>query len=157
MQTLDTPIYEVNQDSEWYRKMRKKREDQEEFFKKVKSEYDLGEGFGFYHSEYFGVHYGTKEYDTYKDEVVKNGDKGFHSFKKRSKLYNPIKKLIEQIEQVSPFKSHDTFGLNNIAASQWIGDRWFYGVKDEKHIKDTSEISPIDYKDYLKIVMDALE
>ncbi len=157
MQALDAPIYEVKPDSQWYKSQKKRRSDIDEFFKKVKEQFNLGEGFGFYHSEYFGVHYGTPEYEQYKSEVVKNGDKGFHAFKKRSTYYKPIKELLEQIEKVSPFKAHDTFGLNNVSASQWINGRFFYGVKNEQLIKVHDEVTPVDYKDYLQVVMDNIK
>jgi hypothetical protein len=156
MQTLDAPVYEVNQDSEWYQKMLKRNNDIMEFFKEIKEQYGLGEGFSFYHSEYFGIRSGTKDYDRYKGELLKNPDKnGFYPFKKRSKYFQPIKALIEKVEQVSPFTSHDVFGLNNITASQWVGDRWFFGVKKEKLVKGT-EVTPIDFKEYLKLVIDTL-
>ncbi|MGG3890188.1 hypothetical protein [Metabacillus fastidiosus] len=157
MQTLNAPIYEVKQDSSWYKAEMKRKEDIKIFFEKIKSEYGLGEGFGFYHSEYFGIHAETKDFEAYKDELLKNpNNKDFHPFKKRSKYFQPIKELIEQIEEASPFKSHDVLGTNNISASQWIGDRWFFGVKHEKYVKG-DEASPIDYKEYLKIVMDNLD
>jgi hypothetical protein len=157
MQTLDAPIYEVNKDSEWYIKQKKRRDDIDEFFKKVKEKYGLMDGFSFYHSEYFGIRAGTKDYETYKGELLKNPDsKGFYPFKKRSKYFKEIKELIEQIEEISPFKSHDIFGTNNTSASHWVGDRWFFGIKHEKYVKG-DEVTPIDYKDYLKIVMDNLD
>jgi hypothetical protein len=156
LQTLDAPIYEVNKDSEWYKKEKKRREDITEFFKKVKSEYGLGEGFSFYHSKYFGVRAGSKEYEIYKEEVSKNPKDGFYPFKKRSKHFKVIKELIEQIEEVSPFKSHDEFGLNNTSASQWIGDRWFFGVKREQDVKG-DEVTLINFKDYLAVVMSHLD
>lgn len=159
MQTLDAPVYEVKQDSDWYKKALKRRSDIDKFFEIVKEKYGFGSGFSFYHSEYFGIHSGTKDYETYKDELLKTPDsnnKSFYPFKKRSKYFNEIKNLIAQIEEVSPFKAHDVLGLNNVKASQWIGDRWFYQVKNEQHVKG-DEVTPIDYKDYLKVVMNTLE
>jgi hypothetical protein len=156
MQTLDEPVYEVDQNSEWYQKERKRRDDIDNFFKEVKEKYGFEQGFSFYHSGYFGISGGTKDYEVFKDELLRNPDKNFYPFKKRSKYYKDIQKMIEQIEEISPFKSHDVFGLNNVSASQWIGDRWFFGVKQEKQVKG-KEVSPIDFKEYLKIVMEHIE
>lgn len=157
MQTLDAPVYEVKKESEWYKSFKKRREEVNEFFKKVEAEYGLSDGFSFYHSAYFGVEAGSKEYELYKDEVSKNPNKdGVHPFKKRSKHFKILKELLEQIEEISPFKSHDVLGLNNISGSQWIGDRWFFGVKHEQYVKG-DEVTPIKYKDYLKVAMDALD
>ncbi|TWL25276.1 hypothetical protein CHCC16736_4159 [Bacillus licheniformis] len=39
---------------------------------------------------------------------------------------------------------------------QWIDDRWFFGVKSEELVKGGSVVA-IDYKDYLKIVMEHLD
>jgi hypothetical protein len=157
METLDAPVYEVKKDSEWYLKEKKRRNDISDFFKKTKDKYNLGEGFSFYHSEYFGVQTGTKEHELYKDEVSKNPNKnGFHAFKKRSKYFKEIKELLEQVEEISPFKSYDVFGLNNLTASQWIGDRWFFGVKHELHVKG-EEAVPVVYKDYLNLIISKLD
>lgn len=156
MQTLDAPIYEVNKESNWYKSALKRKEDINNFFDKFEEKYGIKKGFSFYHSEYFGVYEGTEAHELFKDEVLKNQKDGFYPFKKRSKYFNEIKSLIEQIEDVSPFKSHDVLGLNNISGSQWIGDRWFFGIKHEQYVKG-DEVTPIDYKKYLKIVMDTLE
>lgn len=64
--------------------------------------------------------------------------------------------MIEQIEEVSPFMSHDELGLNNMTGRQWIDDRWFFGVKSEQLVKGDSVVA-IDYKEYLKIVMEHLD
>jgi hypothetical protein len=158
VETLDAPVYEINQDSDWYKRKMKQKEDTKNFFQVVKEKYGLVDGFGFYHSDYFGIHGNTKDYELFKGELLKNPDNGdFYPFKKRSKYYNEIKKLIEKVEVISPFTSHDVFGLNNVTASQWLGDRWFYGVKNAELIKRSEIITPIDYKDYLKVVMDSLE
>lgn len=156
MQTLDAPIYEVNQDSDWYKRESKRKQDTKEFFEKIKEKFGLSDGFGFYHSEYFGIHGGTKDYEVFKDELLKNPDKDFYPFKKRSKYFKEIKEMIEQIEDRNPFKSHDVLGLNNISASQWVGDKWFFQVKNEQLVKG-NEVTPIDYKDYLKFVMENLD
>lgn len=159
MQTLDAPVFEVNQDSEWYKNKKQQKEDTKNFFKIIKEKYGLSDGFAFYHSDYFGIYGGTKDYETYKNELVKTPTEkdDFYPFKKRSKYYKEIKELIQQITEIYSFKSHDVFGLNNVSASQWVGDRWFFGVNNEEYIKEHKEIVPIDYKEYLKIVMETLD
>ncbi|MCM3413552.1 hypothetical protein [Metabacillus litoralis] len=156
MQTLDAPIYEINQDSEWYKSALKRSEDINKFFMKFEEKYGIKEGFSFYHSEYFGVYEGTEAHDFFKGEILKNPKDGFYPFKKRSKYFDEIKSLIEDIEDVSPFKAHDVLGLNNISGSQWLGDRWFFGVKHKKYIKG-DEVTSVDYKEYLKAVMNELD
>jgi hypothetical protein len=157
MNTLDAPIYEVKQDSEWYQKQVKRRTDIEEFFKKMNSEYFKDNGFSFYHSEWFGVQGDSKDYETFKDELMKNPNKdGVHIFKKRSKYFKVFKELLEKIEEVSPFKTHDVFGLNNVKASHWVGDRWFFSVKRDE-LKNGDEVTPIDFKEYLGLVMKSLD
>jgi hypothetical protein len=157
MQTLDAPIYEVKQCSEWYKSAMKRKEDINNFFEIFKEKYGTNDGFSFYHSEYFGVYSETESYEMFKDEILKNPTKeGFYPFKKRSKYFKEIKALIDQVKEISPFKSHDVFGLNNISARQWVGDRWFFGVKHEKYVKG-DEVTPVEYKDYLKVVMNSLD
>lgn len=159
MQTLDAPIFEVNRDSEWYKSAKKRNEDIDTFFAAFKEKYGDNDGFGFYHSEYFGVHAGTKCYELFKDQVLKNPTAdGFYPFRKRSKYYKEIKELLDQIEDRSAFKSHDVFGMNNTTASQWIDERWFFSVKDEESVKDeNNEVAPVSYKEYLKVVMARIE
>jgi hypothetical protein len=158
MNTLGEPVYEVRQDSQWHQDKKQQYEDIQKFFKTIKEKYGLEEGFGFYHADYFGIHSGTKAFDTFKNELVKNPteDGDFYPFKKRSTYFKEIKELIQQIKWISPFKSHDVFGTNNVTASQWIGDRWFFQVKNVKEIKG-EEVIPLIYKDYLKIVVDSLD
>lgn len=158
MQTLDAPIYEINQDSEWFKSEKKRREDMNGVFKELADKYELGEGFSYYHSEYFGIYSGTEAYKKYKDELVKNPDKnGWHAFRKLSKYFSEIKTILNKVEERNPFMAHDVLGLNNISASQWVDGRWYFGVKNIELIKDHNIVTPIDFKDYLKIVMNALE
>lgn len=153
MQTLDAPVYEVKQDSEWYKSEVRRKNGINNFFNTFKEKYGIDKGFGFYHSEFFGVHAGTEAYEYFKDEVLKNPDSnGFYPFKKRSKFYKEINELLEQIEDKNPFKSHDVLGMNNTTASQWLGDRWFYGVKNGQFVTG-DEVTPIEFKDYLEVVM----
>lgn len=156
MQTLDAPVYEVHQDSQWYKAVKKRNEDRKVFFKRIKEEFGLGSGFSYYHSTYFGIAGGTDAFNKYRKELLKNPKDGFYPFRKSSKVYKAIHEMLEKIETVYPFQSHDEFGLNNVTASQWLGNRWFFGVRDPKHV--VSKIAdPIDYKDYLKIVMENIE
>lgn len=157
MKTLDAPVYQVKQDSDWYKSVIKQKEEVRAFFKDFKDKYGVREGFGFYHTEYFGAHKGTEAYDFFKDEVLKNPTKdGFYAFKKRSKYFKEIKEMLEKIELSDPFKSHDVLGLNNVSASQWLGDKWFFQVKDENLVK-SDEVVPVDFKEYLAVVMDKLD
>ena len=157
MQTLDAPVYEVNQTSTWYKKKIKQMEDQRRVFKKLNTQYFQDGGFSYYHSEHFGVAGQSKDFETYKDEVRKNPDKnGVHIFKVRSPHFPIFKALLEEIEEISPFKTHDVFGLNNVEASQWLGEKWFFQVKHEDLIKEPEILTLWNYTDYLQHVMDFL-
>ncbi|CAM4275734.1 hypothetical protein [Bacillus manliponensis] len=88
----------------------------------------------------------------FKEEVSKKPKKkDFHPFKKRSKYYEEIKSCIEQIEEISPFRSHDALGINNISGSHWLGGRWFFGVKNEgievMKVYTDGEYEVIEYED----------
>lgn len=161
MQTLDAPVYEVNQYSEWYKNKVAEMEAGNRFFDELENKYGIREGFGYYHSEFFGIHAGTDAFEKFRSELLKNPHENsdFYPFKKRSKYFKEIKELLESInvERVSPFYAHDVFGLNNVKANHWIGERWFYQVKNIEFIKRHDEITPIDYKEYLNIVMTHLD
>ncbi|CDQ22608.1 hypothetical protein [Halobacillus karajensis] len=158
MQTLDAPVYEVKQDSEWYKKTMARRKRQEKFFKEINEKYFKDNGFSYYHSEWFGVQGDSEDYEVYKNELRKNPDKnGVHIFKKNSKYFKAFKEMLDEVEgDFSPFASHDRLGLNNMSGSQWIGDRWFFGVKRESEVK-SDEVEKIDFKDYLAVVAKSLD
>ncbi len=156
MNTLNAPIYEVKQDSEWYKETAAYRERQKQFFKEINEKYMKDSGFVYWNSEYFGIDGNSSDYETYKDELRKNPDDGVYIFKKRSKYYPIFKEMIEKIGKRNPFKSHDVLGMNNMTGNQWVGKRWFYGVKDPSAVVG-DEVTPIDYKEYLKVVMNTLD
>lgn len=161
MQTLDAPVFEVKQDSDWYKNEVERRKKTKEFFNKIRNDYIEDNGFAFYHESHFGIYADSKDYETYRDELTKHPDKnGLHTFKKRSTHYKVFKEMLEEIPSNNPFKPHDVFGSNNMNQSQWLRGRWFYSVKDENRVPENSigiEIEPISYKKYLEIVMDVIE
>ncbi len=158
MKTLDSPVYEVKQESDWYKKTAARREKRRNFFKEINEKYFKDNGFAYYHSEYFGVSGDSEDYEVYKDELKKNPTKdNIYIFKKRSKYYPIFKEMIEEIDDnYSPFEGHDRLGTNNMTGSQWIGDRWFWGVKNESNVK-SDEVKPIDYKEYLQVIMETVD
>ncbi|AUJ23147.1 hypothetical protein [Virgibacillus dokdonensis] len=161
MQTLDAPVFEVRQDSDWYKEEIERREKTKEFFNKIQNGYIQDNGFAFYHESHFGIYADSKDYEIYKSELTKHPDKnGIYTFKKRSTHYKLFKEMLDDIPRISPFKPHDVFGLNNMNQSQWVGDRWFYSVKDENKIPQESigiKIEPISYKKYLEIIVGIIE
>jgi len=160
METLNSPVYEVRQDSEWYKNHMERKRLIKDFFRNVNSTYFKDSGFSFYHSTCFGIQGYSADYETYKSELLKNPNKdGVHLFKKKSKYFNIFREMLEPIGDPNPFKIHDVFGLNNAKASQTLKGRWFFEVGNENLIKDKEhkEITPIDYKEYLTFVMENLD
>lgn len=178
MQTLSEPLFELNPESESYKKFKAKKDAQpriNEIFKSVANEFDYEiKEFAFYGSGGFGFYYGTNGYEKFKDELVKNADKNnVHKFKVSSKTFKQMSPKFVEIDNilhtVSPFALHDIFGLNNLTASQWIGDRFFVEVKNADRTKEllvsdrrkkNFEVEPvkeITYKEYLQLVMNELE
>lgn len=158
MNTLDSPVYEVKQNSQWYKDVMQREEDIERVFREINKEYGFeNDGFTYYHPDYFGVFAESKDYEKFKEHLLKNPNSDdIYIFKKRSPYYSDIKKKLETIREVSPFKKHDQFGVNNLKRSQWIGDRWFFSVKKEELVKG-EEVVAVDYKEYLTLVMDELD
>jgi len=157
MQTLDEYVYEFKQDSKWYQGKVKEREGIKDFFNKINNEYFEDNGFSFYHEEHFGVQGYSEDYEKFKNEVKKNPDKnGVHIFKKRSKYYSIFKDMLKEINIISPFMAHDVLGSNNMRASQWLGDRWFWEVKNPDAIK-SDQVEPVVYKEYLEVVKDSID
>lgn len=155
--TLNAPVFEVKQDSEWYQYKKAQTQRERSFFKEILSNYFEDNGFSYYHDDHFGVSGDSKDFEKYKDELTKNPDRnGVHTFKKKSKHYPIFREMLKDVVDKDPFKPHDVFGRNNLKASHWLGDRWFYGVKDASKVLN-NEVEPIDYKEYLKVFMDSSE
>ncbi|WP_143804809.1 hypothetical protein [Paraliobacillus ryukyuensis] len=155
MQTLDSPVFEVKQDSKWYKNTIERERKRKEFFKKINSTYFKDNGFAYYHDEHFGVQGESDDYEAYKDELKKNSDKnGVYIFKKRSKYFDIFSEILKEVEKNNdPFKRMDVLGMNNAKGSQWLGDRWFFSVKNESEVVG-KEVEKMNYKDYLKVVME---
>lgn len=154
---LSAPVYEVRQDSEWYQQKFKRRQLLADFFKEINNTYFKDNGFSFYSSTRFGVHKDSRDFEMYKNELKKQPtEHGVHLFKENTVHYKVFKELLQQIGDDDPFKSHNVFGINNISKQQWVGDRWFFGVKDESQIEG-NEAQAIDYKKYLTILMENME
>ena len=178
MQTLSEPLYEINQESEYYKKAKWKKDQNKrinEIIDELANELGFdGEEFRFYGSGGFGFEYNSNGYEKFKDQLTKNPDSnGIYTFKKSSKTYkiaNPKLIEIDKIQQsVSPFALHDIFGWNNLKASQWIDDRLFIEVKNSevtvKKIMSESRskqypiepVKEIPYKEYLQLILNFVE
>jgi hypothetical protein len=177
MQTLDAPLYELNQESEHYKTL-KEVKDSRPFINSILEEIEKEHGFEagefvYYGAIGFGFYRSSKNFEEFKKELMKNPDRnGVYMFKKSSKIYKAIHPKMIQIteieEKVSPFALHDIFGFNNVKASQWVGDRYFVGVKSAERTEqdlDTKQrgerysvepVKEIEYKEYLSLIMEAL-
>lgn len=178
MQTLDSPMYEVNQESEYYKKSKARKDLQgrvNEILDEVASAlgFDVTE-FDYYSSGSFGFKWTTKAYDKFKDQLTKHSDRnGIHTFKKPTAGYKTISKMLKEIDEINkdknPFALHDIFGINNLKASQWVEDRLFVGVKDAETTEKmliregrskqypVEPVKAMDYKEYLILVTKQLE
>lgn len=153
--TLNAPVYEVNPESEWYKSSLAKLQRQKEFFKKINSMYFDDNGFSYYNTKVFGIKGNSKDYEKYKEELLKNPDsRGIYLFKKRSKYYAIFNEMLMKVEDKNRFKSHEVFGINNITGRQWIGERWFFGVEKEEDVEGEEAVL-VNYREYLEAVMDA--
>lgn len=175
MQTLNEPIFEVNQESDFYKKS-KERKDKRPRINEILNEiantvgFDVEE-FQYYGCYGFGFSYGSDGYEKFKDQLMKNADRnGVYKFKKTSAVFKEISKKLEEVDKinniVNPFEIHDIFGINNVTAAQWLGDRYFVEVKHKKTTEifinkpDRSRqykvepIKEVSYKDYLQLVLD---
>ena len=116
MRTLNTPLYEVKQDSELYRNGKRRLDSIEEFFNSFKEKYGSTEGFSFYTSRDFGVHVDTPCYEIFKDSVEEGDKPGYYSFREDSEHYQEIRPMIRKTVDYDGFVLSATFGLFNIAS-----------------------------------------
>lgn len=178
MQTLDMPLYELNQGSEYYKTI-KEIKDSHSFINSIIDEIDKEHGFEkgdfvYYGSSDFGFYINSKSFEKFKDELKKHPDRnGVYRFKRSSKIWKAIHPKMKPIAEIhnkkNPFALHDIFGWNNLKATQWVGDRYFVGVRSTENIesslgtearKKMFEVEPvqhIDYKDYLGLIMVAYD
>lgn len=178
MQTLNEPMYEINQNSEHYKKAKWRKDQQgriNEIITSVALEYGFdAEALQIYSHACFGFKWHAPDVDKFKEHLTKNSDRnGIHTFKKTSKLFKEIspklKELTDIDRSVNPFALHDIFGLNNLVASQWIGNRLFVSVKDQAHTEKllksegrstqypVEPVKHISYKEYLQLFISATE
>lgn len=157
MATLSHPVYEVKQDTKWYKEKLKWRKGSKQFFEDLDKDYGIKVGFHYYHSTYFGMTPDCTKFEEYRDQLTKNANKdGIYTFKKTSKMFKELSERIKAFDLVYAFQHHDELGLNNVTRSQWLDDRWFFEVKNEKFVEGNS-VELIDYKEYLKFIVDSLE
>lgn len=158
MDALSAPIFEVRQDCDWFKEVSESRERGAAFFREINKTHFKDNGFAYYNEEKFGVSRDSKDYEVYQNELKKHPDKnGIHEFKKTSKHYKYFKEKLKGIEHnVSPFKTHDVFGMNNIRYKQWLDNRWFFEVKDKDLVTNQyaleNEIREVPYQEYLSLL-----
>lgn len=159
MHALSAPIYEVKQDSDWYKETvdrEKKIKEASEIIKE--KNYFPHEGFVLFTSMSFGVRAANSDAELYDDQLLKKADRnGIRMFKKKSPIKKEIQEIFGDIEGENPFKIYDVFGLNNAKKSQWIGDRWFFQVKNDDVVKKNetaleNEIREVPYQEYLSLL-----
>lgn len=175
-QTLDAPLFEINQESDFYKRSKERREKQtrineilDDIAKLIGC--DVKE-FNYYGSRSFGFMYDSEGFHKYREELTKNSDRnGVYTFKKSSKTFKLVSPMMEEIDAirniVSPFELMHIVGFNNAKASQWVDGRLFVGVKDiEVSRREITKLGrmaqypveplkPVEYRDYLALYLEA--
>lgn len=145
MTAMNAPVYEVNPESGFYKAHAQKRANISKVNKILGDiENYLGipeETFIYYDAARFGFFGSSDEYKMYKEMLKKNPDSnGVYLFKKTTPEFKYVTELMKQVDElrnvVSPFSAHDIFGMNNIKASQWVGDRMFVSVVDGEYTNE---------------------
>lgn len=166
MNTLQEPIYEIHKETQVYKEREQFRKDKNTINKLLKRlANDLAvpvEEIHYYKSGRFGILGNTKWHKKYHSELMKNADRNdIYLFKKTSEIATRNKKLMDEITQfhgqITPFLLHDLIGSNNFDGVQWVRDRLFVGVRDEKDIPNASlaHLTKVDYHDYLDALSSA--
>ena len=174
MKTLNAPLFELNQQSIYYKVLKEVKDNNPRIDQIIRKTaeligYDSSE-FVYYGSRGFGFYGDSKAYEKFKDQLTKRPDRnGVYTFKRTTSTYKTVSPRMLEIEKIqskiNPFALHDIFGLNNLVATQWIEDRFFVEVRSEEDTKKLlvserrrkqCEIEPvkeIGYKEYLELVM----
>lgn len=162
LSALSEPVFKLNQDSEIYKNIKKRKDRQVEIDKLIDgiaNEYGFdAKEFNYYNSNRFGFLEQSEAFEKFKDNLTKNSDRnGVFTFKKNTKCFKEISEMMKGIDEihnlVSPFALHDVFGLNNVNRSQWIKDGYFVEVKDSKRAKLSKSATEVDYKEYLELLL----
>lgn len=178
MKTLNSPLYELNQDSEYYKILKEVKDSQPKINEIIREIAELvgfeSKEFLYYGSRGFGFYRNSLAYEKFENQLTKNPDgNGVYKFKRTSPTYKIISPKVLEIERiknkVNPFALHDMLGYNNLVASQWVEDRFFVEVKSEdttERILNADErrkqyeiepVKEVSYKEYLELVMSELK
>lgn len=156
---LSGKIYEIDQNSKLYENYKTRREEQLEFIKRVRAEYqDLTSDFAFFDGKTFGIVVGSELEEKYGKELVLKEKNGFRQFKKTSPMYKKIVAIGKEVfvYEFNPFALIDEFGPNNSYGNQWIGERWFYAVKRPEEVQGIGS-TEIAATEYMKVFQKVLE
>lgn len=177
MKTLNAPLFELNPESKYYKTIKIIKDSHSrinEILREIASEFDFKlDEFSYYGSRGFGFKYDTEAYEKFENQLTKKPDRnGIHTFKKTTAIYKLISPKMVEVDKIlskrDPFGLHDIFGFNNLAASQWIKDRYFVEVKSEAITREALnssdrgkrfEVEPVmeaSYKDYLLLITEEL-
>lgn len=161
MEALSAPIFELRKDCDWYKEKVKRKEKINRAYEIIKErDYFPSGEFALYNPTTFGIPGNSEDVDTYRSQLLKNADSnGIYRFRKKSQMYKDINELFKGTDIKDPFKSHDTFGVNNVRFTQWLGDRFFVQVKNADVTRGNktalqNEIREVPYAEYLKVLQE---
>src|SRR5690625_4599184 len=106
MSALSEPLYELDQESKYYKNLKKRKDTQsqvDDIIEKIAETYGFeSKDFAYYHAKHFGFMSGTSSVEKFREHLTKNSDRnGVYTFKKNTKFYKEISEKMNEVDSIN--------------------------------------------------------
>ncbi|EGP4915286.1 hypothetical protein V2123_002280 [Enterococcus faecium] len=134
-----------------------------EAIKRVITEFPhFGNGaLGMWSRSCMGLKVGSPVEEEYETELTKKKIQGYRIFKKNSPTLKVLNDLIgESLDDFNgaranyKFELHTQYGINNVSGTHFIDGQLYVGLRGKPE-KNSDELEPVDYKEYLSLYINS--
>ncbi|MCI5923039.1 MAG: hypothetical protein SPG88_10280 [Enterococcus hirae] len=159
---LSEPVYRIKENSKLnrlYAEKEKQGKVVSEAIKQVMLKFPHfgDESLGIWSRSCMGIKVGSSVEEKYKAELTKKEIQGYRIFKKKSPTLKLLNDLMgDALEAFNTaranyeFELHTQYGINNVSGTHFIDGQLYVGLRGEPE-KNSEELEPMDYKEYLSL------
>ena len=108
-----------------------------------------------------GIRVESSVEEEYEAELTKKEIQGYRIFKKKSPTLKVLKDLLgESLDDFNgaranyKFELHTQYGINNVSGTHFIDGQLYVGLRGKPE-KNSDELEPVDYKEYLSLYINS--